>query len=509
MNLNPDSCYQALLTHDRRFDGVFFVGVKTTGIYCRTVCPAKTPNFKSCAFYNNAALAEKDGFRPCLRCRPELAPGNGIMDSVPRLAAVAANRIEDGALQDGTLEELALDMGISARHLRRVVEKEFGVSPIELAQTQRLLYAKRLLADSQLPITEIAFASGFGSVRRFNTLLKERYGLNPSDIRKERAKKTHALIECDINLTPPFDWKTISSFLRARSIPGVEWFDGNSYMRTASFGKHHGWLRVGLDGAEESEGKDESEGDCDTRQYALDSAAGKSNSKTNYSSLKLTVSDSLAPALPRVVARVKRLFDTYADPVAIADCLGDIAKPIPGMRLIGAFGGFEMAIRAILGQQVSVAAATTIAGRVAKKFGGEIETPYPELNLLSPEAASIAEAEVSDLTALGITKARAETILRLSQAVASGQISLEPGADVERTVKDLTALRGIGEWTAQYIAMRALSWPDAFPHGDLGLKKALGVTTEKQVLEAGEKWRPWRAYAVMHLWASLSNTAPK
>ncbi len=483
MNLNPDTCYQAILTHDRRFDGVFFVGVKTTGIYCRTVCPAKTPMFKSCTFFGNAALAERAGFRPCLRCRPELAPGNGIMDSVPRLAAIAANRIEDGALTQGTLEELAVDMGISSRHLRRVVEKEFGVTPIELAQTQRLLYAKRLLTDSQLAITEIAFASGFASVRRFNALFKERYGINPTDIRRARVKNSETQITCEVNFTPPFDWTYVNAFLRARSIPGVESISEEGYLRTAAFGKHHGWLLVRLPDQFDNE------------------ESGSEHS------LRLTVSESLAPVLPRVVARVKRLFDTYAEPNVIGQCLGEVAKNVPGMRLIGAFDGFEMAIRAILGQQVSVAAATTIAGRVAKRFGRVIETPYPELNLLTPEPSSLAEANLEDLTKLGITNARAETILTLAQAVANGQISLEPGADVERTIKDLTALKGIGEWTAQYIAMRALGWPDAFPHGDLGLKKALGLNTSKEVLEVGEKWRPWRAYAVMHLWASLASAA--
>jgi len=475
MNLNPEICYQALLTHDPRFDGVFFVGVKTTGIYCRTVCPAKTPNFKSCTFYHNAALAERDGFRPCLRCRPELAPGNGIMDSVPRLAAIAANRIEDGALRDGTLDDLAGDMGISSRHLRRVIEKEFGVSPIELAQTQRLLYAKRLLADTQIPITEIAFASGFSSVRRFNALFKERYDLNPSSIRKEKKHKGSSSIICDINYIPPFDWNAILDFLKQRSSPGVEWVENGKYARTASFQKkHNGWLIV--------------------------------SPVEGENLLRVEVSESLAPALPNVVARVKRLFDTFANPETISECLGDVAKLTPGMRLIGAFDGFEMAVRAILGQQVSVPAATTLAGRVAARFGQPIETPFEKLHMLTPQPPAIAEAETADVTALGITTARAETILSIARAVANGELSLEPGADAERTAKKLVSIKGIGDWTAQYIAMRALGWPDAFPHGDLGLKKALGVETYKEVLQAGEKWRPWRAYAVMHLWTSLSKS---
>jgi AraC family transcriptional regulator of adaptative response / DNA-3-methyladenine glycosylase II len=491
MNLNPDICYQAILTHDPRFDGVFFVGVKSTGIYCRTVCPAKTPNFKSCSFFHNAAMAEREGFRPCLRCRPELAPGNGIMDSVPRLAAIAVNRIEDGALRDGTLEDLANDMGISSRHLRRVIEKEYGVSPIELAQTQRLLYAKRLLADTEISITDIAFASGFASVRRFNTLFKERYGLNPTDMRKSRGaisksarstsdakrgstRSTSAgnVLLCDVSYAPPFDWEGTLNFLKARSTAGIESVSDGKYMRTGSFDKHHGWLIVEPSPAEHA--------------------------------LRITISESLAPAFPSVVARVKRLFDTFADPILIAESLGEIAKDHEGVRVPGAFDGFEMAVRAVLGQQVSVAAATTLSGRIAAKFGAEIETPFPQLNKLTPNAKKLAEGEVSDITTLGITTARAETLLNLARAVADGKLSLEPGADLERTIETLTSLKGIGEWTAQYIAMRALSWPDAYPYSDLGIRKALGLTNNKEVIAAGEKWRPWRSYAVMHLWRSLS-----
>lgn len=489
MQLNPDICYQALLTHDRRFDGVFFVGVKTTGIYCRTVCPAKTPQFKSCSFYSNAALAERDGFRPCLRCRPELAPGNGIMDSVPRLAAIAANRIEDGALRNGTLDDLANDMGISSRHLRRVIEKEYGVSPIELAQTQRLLYAKRLLADTQIPITEIAFASGFSSVRRFNALFKERYALNPTDLRKstrgfktgtsERAHPNSTdsnLLRCEINYAPPFDWERTLSFMKARSTAGVETIEEHKYYRTASFGKYKGWLTVAP--------------------------------SPQTDALCISISESLAPAFPSVVARVKRLFDTFADPIVISECLGELAEASPGIRVPGSFDGFEMAVRAILGQQVSVAAATTLAGRVAAKFGAQIETPFEKLNLLTPTAEKLAAAEVSDVITLGITTARAETLLNLARGVTNGSLSLEPGADVERTIETLQSIKGIGEWTAHYIAMRALSWPDAFPHADLGIRKALNMTSKNELIAASEKWRPWRSYAVMQLWNSLPAQAP-
>lgn len=492
MNLNPDICYQALLTHDRRFDGVFFVGVKTTGIYCRTVCPAKTPNFKSCTFYRNAALAERAGFRPCLRCRPELAPGNGIIDSVPRLAALAVNRIEDGALQEGTLEDLANDMGISTRHLRRVIEKEYGVSPIELAQTQRLLYAKRLLADTQISITEIAYASGFASVRRFNSLFKERYSLNPSDVRKSMAsrspkekKEDENVIICEISYISPFDGQAILDFLKARSTAGVEFVEHDTYSRTAAFGKHKGWLKVELN---------------ETRAETCNDAL----SSHRHNSFRLTISESLAPALPNVVARVKRLFDTFANPETINGSLGDISSASPGLRVPGSFDGFEMAARAILGQQVTVSAATTLAGRVAAKFGLEITTPSPVLNRLTPDAQKIAGADIDDITILGITTSRASTLRSLAQAVIEGGLSLEPGADLERTVSTLLGIKGIGEWTAQYIAMRALGWPDAFPYSDLGIRKALNLTNNKEVLAQAEQWRPWRSYAAMHLWSGLS-----
>ncbi len=473
MIFDHDSCYKALQTRDPRFDGVFFVGVSTTKVYCRTVCTAKTPRRENCDFFPSAAAAEGKGFRPCLRCRPELAPGNARIDAVSRVAAVAVSRIEDGALTEHCMEDLASELGVSDRHLRRIIRSEFGVSPVELAQTQRLLLAKRLLTDTNLPIIDVAYASGFSSLRRFNALFKERYRLNPSQLRKTRA--ADALSEtlyCEIAYRPPFDWQAIIEFLDGRTIRGVETVEGNRYLRTVASGKHRGWIAV---------------------------APSKKRD-----SLGVELSASLAPALLPTLARVKYLFDLAAEPQHIAAHLGTLAAARPGLRVPGAFDGFEMAVRAILGQQISVKAATTLAGRFAAKFSAAITTPFADLTHLTPTAERIAEAQVDEIAALGIVPARADSILRLARAVVSKEITLAAGSDPEATMAALQQLPGIGQWTAQYIAMRALAWPDAFPHTDLGIRKALGENNPKRILEIAQAWQPWRAYAAMHLWKSLS-----
>lgn len=476
--MNRDSCYEVLRAHDPRFDGAFFVAVKSTKIYCRTVCTAKTPLLVNCTFYSTAAAAENAGYRPCLRCRPELAPGNASIDAVSRLAAIALNRIEDGALAELGVDELAEEMGISGRHLRRVIESEFGVSPIQLAQTQRLLLAKRLLTDTNMPITEIAFASGFASVRRFNALFLERYSLNPSQLRKRVVEQKTPYLECEVSYRDPFDWQALLGFLSYRAIPGVELVEDDAYIRTVSFGDRAthgvaptGWIVV--------------------RQ------------KPEKNTLSIRLSNSLAPVLLNVVARCKRLMDTQADPKVIAATLGELSKGREGLRVPGAFNGFELALRAVLGQQVSVKAASTLNGRIAKKFGVPIETPYPKLDRLAPSAAALAKLEPDDFSGLGITGARINSIIALSRAVANGSLSLEPGQDVEQTAAKLKALPGFGDWTAQYVAMRALAWPDAFPYSDLGIKRALGISKDREIIEYAERWSPWRSYAAMHLWKSL------
>ena len=475
--LDADVCHHALLAHDTRFDGVFFTGVSSTGIYCRPVCTAKTPKRENCTFYPSAASAERAGYRPCLRCRPELAPGNAPVDANSRLAARAAIRIEAGALCDGSTAELAAELGVTARHLRRVFHSEFGVAPIELAQTQRLLLAKRLLTDTNLPITEIAFASGFASLRRFNALFQERYRLNPTALRKVRTMTPDSdTLTCDLAFRPPYDWQALVRFLIGHASASIEGMEGERYVRTVAIEEHKGWIAA--------------------------------MPLPNRHALRVEVSAGLTPVLLPLLNRIKFLFDLDAAPDLILAQLGDIAKPHPGLRVPGTLNGFEMAVRAVLGQQISVQAATTLSGRFAAAFGEAIATPFASLTRLTPTPERVAAVEIEEIIALGIIRARANTILGLARAVHSGAIILEPGSNVEQTIVNLKALPGIGEWTAQYIAMRALAHPDAFPHTDLGIYKALNEHNPKRVLELAERWRPWRAYAAMHLWKSLE-TKPK
>jgi AraC family transcriptional regulator, regulatory protein of adaptative response / DNA-3-methyladenine glycosylase II len=479
--LSTDHCYRALLSRDSRFDGKFFVGVSSTGIYCRPVCTAKTPMRARCAFFPSAAAAEGAGFRPCLRCRPELAPGNACVDAPQRIAYAAASLIDDGFLEEHDLAMLAARLGVTDRHLRRVFQAEFGVAPVGYAQTQRLLLAKRLLTDTTLPVTEIALASGFGSVRRFNALFQERYRMQPNRLRNQRNQKydgnentSNVAMRFELAYRPPLPWDTMLAFLGQRAIQGVEAVAGTEYHRTVSIAHgghiHRGWIAV-----------------RPTRRRAT---------------LQVSVSPDLAKVVPPVLARIKRLFDLACDPHAVAAQLGPLADAHPGLRVPGAFDGFEMAVRAILGQQVTVKAATTLSGRVARTFGDALETPWAELTHTFPGAGRIAALTVDDVASQGIIASRSRSILALAGRIADGTLVLAPGVDVEQTMAALRELPGIGEWTAQYIAMRALAWPDAFPHTDLGVMRALGETTPKRVLARAEPWQPWRAYAVMHLWHS-------
>jgi AraC family transcriptional regulator, regulatory protein of adaptative response / DNA-3-methyladenine glycosylase II len=478
MRIDDETCYRALAARDVRFDGLFFVGVTSTGIYCRPICTARRVGRARCRFFSNSALAERQGFRPCLRCRPELAPGHAPVDAVSRTARAAARRIEAGALNNGgSLERLANELGLGTRQLRRVVQHEFGVSPIELAQTQRLLLAKQLLTESILPITQVAFASGFESVRRFNALFSSHYRLTPSRMRRASTTgQTDARIKLTLAYRPPLAWATLMRFLAGRSAAGVESVVDDTYARTVAVGSHRGWLRV--------------------------QPIGERNT------LSVELATSLMPALPEVLARLKNLFDLSARPDVIAahlsvdSRLAGVVARSPGLRVPGAFDGFELAIRAILGQRISVRAATTIAGRLADRFGEPLETPVPQLARLSPTPEKLASVEQTELTSLGIAAVRAASIRALARAVAAGEIDLEPGPDPEVVVGKLQALPGIGDWTAQYIAMRALRWPNAFPAGDLGLLKAWGGASVQQLRQTSEAWRPWRAYAAIYLWES-------
>jgi len=479
MTLNPSTCYRALRARDARFDGRFFVAVSSTRIYCRPVCTVKPPRLENCRFYPSAAAAEVAGYRPCLRCRPELAPGNASVDATTRVAQAAASLIEDRALDAEGLATVALRLGITDRHLRRVFGAEFGVSPVEFAQTQRLLLAKRLLTDTCLPVTEIAFASGFRSLRRFNALFKQRYRLQPGELRRRMHDEVVPVADgltFELSFRPPYDWPAISTFLGARAIAGVEMLQGACYRRTVrvtSGGKDHlGWVEIGL--------------------------------SPKKPALRVAVSASLARVLPPVLSRVKALMDLSCNPTEVAEALGGLAQRRPGMRVPGAFDGFEVAVRAILGQQVTVAAARTIAGRFAAALGDPVDTPYGALTTVFPTATRVADTAPDLIARLGMPGARARTVVALARGVADGDLVLTPHTDIDATLERLRTLPGVGEWTVQYIAMRALAWPDAFLHTDLGVMNALGEKNPPRVLEAGEAWRPWRAYAVMHLWNSLT-----
>ena len=481
MLLDPQYCYQALRARDTRFDGRFFVGVTSTGIYCRPVCTVKAPRAENCRFFPSAAAAEAEGFRPCLRCRPELAPGLASVDATSRLAHQAAGRIEDGLLNDDGVEVLAGALGVTDRHLRRVFQAEFGVSPVAYAQTQRLLLAKRLLTDTALPITEVAMAAGFGSLRRFNELFKTRYRLNPGDFRRATPATGRAEgLRFELGYRPPYDMARMLAFLGARAIPGVESVEQGVYRRTvtvvADGQRLRGWLAV--------------------------------TPSAKRPAMVVTLDAGLARAIPQLLGRVKRLFDLACQPADVAAALGELAAPRPGLRLPGAFDGFEMSVRAILGQQVTVKAARTLAGRFAARFGEPLETGEAGLALTFPDATRVASATVDEVASLGIVSARAKAILALARAVADGDLRLEPGADPADTRDSLLALPGIGDWTAQYIAMRALSWPDAFLPADIGVRNALNGVGPKAAAALAEQWRPWRSYAVMHLWASLADAAP-
>lgn len=479
--LTDDARYQALAAKDARFDGVFFVGVRTTGIYCRPICPARTPARSRCEFFATAAQAERAGFRACFRCRPELAPGNAPVDAVDTLVAAATQRISEGALNDGSLDDLASQLGVSARHLRRALEAKLGVSPVELAQSRRLALAKQLLQDTSLSLTEIAFAAGFGSVRRFNAVFANRMGAAPSALRRAHALDAapsgeRAPLALRLDYRAPYAWSELLAFLRVRAIPGVELVGDDAYRRVVHLGGHVGEIEV-------------------TRAHGRDA-------------LVLSVSHSLLPVLMPLVARVRRMFDLDARPELVERVLGQdrmlaplVAKR-PGLRVPGAIDPFEASVRALLGQQVSVAAARTLAGRFAEQLGA----PYPGTGGLCqrfPTPAEVVAAGPERIGRIGLPRTRAAAIHTFAREVASGALVLDAACELDRFVAQLVELPGIGPWTAHYLAMRALHVPDAFPAADLGIQKALRRAGARAAEARAEAWRPYRSYAVMHLWESL------
>jgi AraC family transcriptional regulator, regulatory protein of adaptative response / DNA-3-methyladenine glycosylase II len=489
MDQNHRRLHRALTARDSRFDGVFFVGVTSTGVYCRPICPARTPKAVNCRFFDTPQEAEQAGFRPCLRCRPELAPGNAPVDDAQRIAELIVQRLEEGHLDEHAgLEAIARQFELSSRQIRRIIRAELGVSPIQMLVTRRLLLAKQLLTETALPITDVAFASGFASLRRFNDAFNSRYGMPPTRLRRKATEGAAAIADhqtstLQLSYRRPYDWNGLLAFLGARALNGIEHVTGDSYARTVRLGDATGWIRV-------------------------------TQSKKAHA-LNVELTHSLMPVLPALLRRVRALFDLDARPDVIAKHLArdarlaDAVKANPGMRVPGAFNGFEMGLRAVLGQQVAVKAATTIASRFVEAFGEPIVTPFPELNRLTPVPARIAAASVDRIARHGIVAARARSIIALAQAQGSDGVCLDGGAhhNPDDSIRRLAGLPGIGPWTAHYIAMRALRWPDAFPKEDIAVRNNLGGVSAKEAEALSQSWRPWRSYAVMHVWGMTRRRA--
>jgi len=491
MDLERSVCDRARHSRDARFDGRFFIGVTTTGIYCRPICPARSPKDENVIYFPTAAAAEASGFRPCLRCRPEASPGtpawvgtSGVVSRALRLIGEGALRgtraadADDRLIEDAGVDDLAGRVGVTARHLRRLFLKHLGATPLEVALTRRVHFAKRLLDETSLPVQQVAFASGFGSVRRFNGQIQRTFSRTPTELRRLRRRTDRApgCYRFTLAYRPPYDWQAMLAFLAARATAGVESVDGVHYRRTIEVGGRAGTIDV-----------------------------APSDSKP---ALVLDVRFPEPCSLLAIVERVRRMFDLSADPGAIRDQLASdrlLRRALdahPGLRIPGAWDGFELAVRAILGQQVSVQGATTIAGRVATVFGAPIETDGSVDRLFpSPERLMAARLERA-----GVMPARAETIRRLARAVAGGTLRLSPDEDSAAVAQALTALPGIGPWTASYVAMRALGEPDAFPAGDLVLRRVAGNLTTRELEQRSQAWRPWRAYAVMLLWRTAQQS---
>jgi AraC family transcriptional regulator, regulatory protein of adaptative response / DNA-3-methyladenine glycosylase II len=481
---DPRVCEQARLSRDARFDGLFFTAVTSTRIYCRPVCPAPAPKPTNIVYYRHAAAAEAAGFRPCLRCRPELAPGDGAWRRGDDVVARALKMIDQGALVDAPLADLAEKVGLGERQLRRLFSERLGATPNEVHGTRRLLFAKQLLTETTLPITQVALAAGFGSLTRFNTAFREEYRMAPRELRKRDMPPAHDVMTLRLGYRPPYDVTAMLDFLRGRALPGVEVVDERSYLRVIGTAEAPGWLRVSAWGADAH-------------------------------ALRLELHGAAPAELLGIVQRLRRMFDLDADPLVIAQALGGDARlrPLldarPGLRLPSGWDGFEIAVRAVIGQQVSVAAARTLTARLAQRHGTPLEIGPEGLTHLFPTPDRLVDV---DLTEIGLTRARADTIRGLSRALLEGRVDFNP----ERTLEDFTsrwvALPGIGPWTAHYMALRALGHPDAFPADDLVLQKAVptdGVRmTAKALTARAEAWRPWRAYAVIHVWKG-SMPAPK
>ncbi len=482
MELDAEVCYRIIESRDARFDGKFFTAVVTTGIYCRPICPARTPARASVRFYSCAAAAEAAGFRPCKRCRPETAPGTPAWNGTSGTVARGLRLIGEGYLDEHSIEELAGLLGMGARHLRRLFDEHVGAAPVAIAVSRRLHFASRLLRETSLPVTAVALGSGFGSVRRFNEAFRKVFAAPPSSMRSARASAGRARrserpgVVLTLPYRPPYQWEPLIDFFRARSLPGVEEVTDRSYRRTIAAGGSTGLLEV--------------------RRLERGNA------------LEARIEGIPPSRLMRIVERVRRMFDLDADPEAIGrhlardPGLAPLVERLPGLRVPGFWDLFETLARAIVGQQVSVSGARTTVGRLAERYGSRVQASEDSaLTLVFPSATRILEA---DLSSFGLPSARKRALKEAAHLVASG---FDPGGSLETLVETLCALPGVGPWTANYAALRGAGEPDAFPESDLWIRKALrslGCRTPAERAETTERWRPWRGYAAMYLWSRLT-----
>lgn len=466
-------CSRARLSRDPRFDGKFYIGVLGSRVYCRPICPAPTAKEKNCRYFPTAAAAVEAGFRPCLRCRPESCPGTPAWQGTSTTVSRALKLIGESGLEDGGVESLADRLGVGSRHLRRLFVRHLGATPIAVAQTRRLHFAKKLIDETELPMNEVAIASGYGSVRRFNAGIVKVYHRTPSQIRRLARKtgfRASDQYRFRLNFRPPYHWQAMLDFLAPRATPGVEVVEGSTYRRTIALNGIDGYFEVSLD---------------DTQDALL---------------VRIDFPDPRA--LFAIVERIRAMFDLNADWLSIAKtlradpALGSSVKAEAGIRVPGCWDGFELVVRAILGQQVTVRGATSLAGRMVAAFGRKFDG-HGELTHIFPSAETLAKAR---LDGVGLTGARAATIRALACAVADGKIKFENVIDSHDFLCRLCEIPGIGPWTAQYVAMRALREPDAFPSSDLGLLRGAAVSTPRELEHQSEPWRPWRAYAAMYLW---------
>jgi AraC family transcriptional regulator of adaptative response / DNA-3-methyladenine glycosylase II len=482
MDLDHEACYRAISLRDSRFDGRLFTGVKTTGIYCRPICPARTPRPENVVFFPTASAAQEAGFRPCLRCRPETAPDLGAWRGSSNTVSRALALIELGALDEGDVDALAARLGVGERQLRRLFRQHLGASPIAVAQTRRVLLAKQLIHETRLPMAEIAFAAGFGSIRRFNETFRALFGRAPGELRRSRQDEVSAGPRGEVRLLlryqPPYDWPAMIGFLAARAIAGIEQVEGDGWSRSIEIGGQEGTVSV---------------------RPAADAHA-----------LEATICFPSLTALPVIIARLRRVFDLAADPLSIGShlardpTLAPLISARPGLRVPGAWDGFEQAVRAVLGQQITVSGARVLAGRMVATYGKPLTDPAGALTHLFPAPQAIARA---DLTGLGMPRSRATALSAVAAALIADPDLFGTRRSLDEAIETLRAIKGIGDWTANYIALRQLREPDAFPAADIGLMRALADETgcrpnPRELAERAECWRPWRAYAAQHLWAA-------